>query len=238
MKVSNPEYPITLKKTLVRNLDFKELHSCYQNDRCMSLEENVNNGNILPSFNATMFDDAAFEVFFKKHFKALCAYCQYKFSFDLDLAKDIVHTGFIKLWESRQTISPELSIKAYLYKIITNISLDIIKRDKIKHRHVKHIWQNTPENTMADDYHSVDFKQLEDLIEKAIEELPEQMRRVFELSRNEELKYAEIADQLGISIKTVETQMSRALQKLRKKLSFYIACYIIPLCCLFTSYGL
>ncbi len=198
----------------------------------MSLDENLNNDHILPSFNATMFDDAAFEVFFKNHFKALCAYCQYKFDFDLDLAKDIVHTGFIKLWENRQTISPELSIKAYIYKIITNISLDILKYDKVKRRHVKYIRDSTPEGALASDYGSVDFKQLEDVIEKAIAELPEQMRRIFELSRYEEMKYAEIADQLGISIKTVETQMGRALAKLRKKLSYYMIWYIIPLFCL------
>jgi len=195
----------------------------------MTPDEDVNKDHIVPSFNATMFDDAAFEVFFKKHFKPLCAYCQYKFDFDLDLAKDIVHTGFIRLWENRQTISPELSIKAYIYKIVTNISLDMLKYDKVKRKHVKHVRESTAEATLATDYESVDFKQLEDIIEKAIEELPEQMRRIFELSRYEEMKYAEIAGQLGISIKTVETQMSRALAKLRKKLSYYMIWLLIPL---------
>jgi len=185
-------------------------------------EDNVNNDCILPSFNATMFDDAAFEVFFKKHFTALCAYCQYKFGFDLELAKDTVHTGFIKLWENRQTISPELSIKAYLYKIITNTSLDILKHDQVKLNHVRYIRQNASENTAANDQNRVDFKLLGDDIEKAVAELPEQMRRIFKLCRYEELKYAEIAEQLGISKKTVETQMSRALVKLRLKLSLYL----------------
>lgn len=193
----------------------------------MGLENNLHNDRILPSFNAVMFDDAAFEIFFKKHFAVLCAYCQYKFNFDLDLAKDTVHTGFIKLWESRQTISPELSIKAYLYKIITNISLDILKRDKVKRKHVKYLQEHSSESTAANDYNGVDFKQLGDDIERAVSELPEQMRRIFQLCKFEEMKYAEIAHQLGISIKTVETQMSRALVKLRQKLSKYLACYII-----------
>jgi len=195
----------------------------------MSLEENLNKDPILPSFNATMFDDAAFEVFFKKHFKALCGYCQYKFDFDLDLAKDIVHTGFIKLWENRQAISPELSIKSYIYKIVTNLSLDLLKYDKVKRRHVKYLRDHTPEASLVQHYDSVDFRQLEEVIEKAIEELPEQMRRIFELSRRQELKYAEIAQQLGISIKTVETQMGRALVKLRKRLSYYMVWIGIPL---------
>lgn len=193
----------------------------------MALEDNLNNDRILPSFNAVMFDDAAFEVFFKKHFGVLCAYCQYKFNFDIDLAKDTVHIGFIKLWESRQTIAPELSIKAYLYKIVTNISLDIIKREKVKRKYIKFFRENTQKSTSADDYNGIDFKQLGDDIEKAVAALPEQMRRIFELCRYEELKYAEIAHQLGISIKTVETQMSRALVKLRQKLSKYLVSSII-----------
>jgi len=198
----------------------------------MILKDNLDNDHILPSFNATMFDDAAFEVFFKNHFTGLCAYCQYKFDFDLDLAKDAVHTGFIKLWENRQSISRELSIKAYLYKIITNISLDILKHDQVKLNHVRYIRQNFSESTGANDHNRVDFKQLGDDIEKAVAELPEQMRRIFKLCRYEELKNAEIADQLGISIKTVETQMSRALVKLRQKLSSYLVSYIILLACL------
>ena len=185
----------------------------------MSLDENLDNDRILPSFNATKFDDAAFKLFFKKHFKTLCGYCQYKFDFDLDQAKDIVHTGFVKLWENRLTISRELSIKAYIYEIVTNLCLDTLKSDKVKRRHIKYMRDTTTEGTGATSHEALDFKQLEEMIEKAIEELPPQMRRIFELSRKEELKYAEIASQLGISVKTVETQMGRALTKLRKKLT-------------------
>ncbi|HMI61070.1 MAG TPA: RNA polymerase sigma-70 factor [Puia sp.] len=185
----------------------------------MSLDENVDNDHILPSFNATMFDDAAFKLFFKKHFKTLCGYCQYKFDFDQDQAKDIVHTGFVKLWENRQTISPELSIKAYIYEIVTNLCLDRLKNEKVRRRHIKYVLENKTESTPVNDYDSLDFKELEEMIEKAIEELPSQMRRIFELSRKEELKYAAIASQLDISVKTVETQMGRALAKLRKKLT-------------------
>jgi RNA polymerase sigma-70 factor (ECF subfamily) len=182
----------------------------------------------LPSFNATQFDGAAFEAFFKKHFKELCGFCQYKFDFDIDEARDVVHTGFIKLWENRQNISRDLSVKAYLYKIIINISLDIIKSNKVKYRYIKY-WEQTAELVSDHDYQNIDFKQLEQVIENAIASLPEQMRKIFELSRYEELKYTEIAAQLGISVKTVETQMSRALAKLRKKLSYYMILSIMPL---------
>ena len=195
----------------------------------MSHKKNLADGYIVPSFNAVMFDDVAFEIFFKKHFKALCIYCQYKFYFDADTAKEIAQTAFVKLWENRQTLSPELSIQAYIYTIVTNISRDIIKLDKVKRRYIKHVSEHVSTVSVFDDYHSVDFKQLENVIEKAVAELPEQMRRIFELSRNKQMKYAEIAHQLGISVKTVETQMSRALVKLRKKLSSYTAQTILLL---------
>lgn len=188
----------------------------------MAQENNLNNDRLMPSFNAVMFDDVAFEKFFRKHFTPLCAYCQYKFGFDLELAKDTVHTGFSRLWENRQTISPELSIKAYLYKIVTNLSLDILKRDKVKRKHVKYLLDHSEESTGYNIYNDVDYKQLSASIEKAVSEMPEQMRKVFELCRYKELKCAETAELLGISVKTVETQMSRALVKLRQKLSYYL----------------
>lgn len=195
----------------------------------MSVDKKLDDNHLLPSFNATMFDEAAFEVFFRNHFKELCGYCQFKFDFDLEAAKDIVHSGFIRLWENRQSISPELSVKAYLYKIVSNLCLDMLKGDRVKRRHIQYLSKHTPESAMEDDHHNIDFRQLEDVISKAVEELPEQMRKIFELSRYEELTYAEIAGQLHISVKTVETQMSRALAKLRKKLAYYITFSVLLL---------
>ncbi len=181
----------------------------------------------LPSFDPERFDERAFELLFKEHFKELCAYCQYKFGFELYYAKDIVQTGFVKLWEARQSISPELSLKAYLYRIITNLSLDVIKHQKVKQKHEKYVLQIASKNSSISDFENVDFKQLTTDINKALSELPERMRSIFELCRYEGLKYAEVAVRLNISVKTVETQMSRALVKLRQKLSGHLSSYYI-----------
>lgn len=175
------------------------------------------------------FDDASFEVFFKKHFLPLCAYCQFKFGIDLDLAKEMVHTGFIKLWDAREHLDPAVSPKSYLYKIINNNFLDNIKHRKIRQQYIQFIVQSVPEGTMANGFDNIDVKQLQADINAAIAELPEQMRRIFELSRFEGLKYSEIAGQLNISVKTVETQIGRALVKLREKLSSYLSLLIILL---------
>jgi RNA polymerase sigma-70 factor (ECF subfamily) len=180
-----------------------------------------------PSSDDSWFDDAAFEDFFKKYFLPVCAYCQYKFGFDLELAKEVVHTGFIKLWEVRHTLGKHLSPKAYLYRIITNSSLDILKHEKVKKQYVQMIQKTSTEEGPANCFESIDFKQLNADIDKAISELPEQMQRIFKLSRFEGLKYAEIASELNMSVKTVETQMGRALAKLREKLSVYLVLYFI-----------
>ena len=180
-------------------------------------------------FNDRLLDDASFEEFFKKHFLSLCAYCQFKFGLDLQMAKEVVHTGFIKLWDSRQNLAAGISPKSYLYKIITNTVLDILKHQKVRQQYVQFVLQSVPGETDVNGFDQVDVKQLQADIDAAIAELPEQMRRIFEMSRFEGLKYAQIAEQLNISIKTVETQISRALVKLREKLRVYLSCIIIAL---------
>jgi RNA polymerase sigma-70 factor, ECF subfamily len=192
----------------------------------MSLDSNFTTNRNESSFFEKL-DDAAFEVFFRQNFTPLCAYCQYKFGFDLDLAKEVVHTAFIKLWENRETISPNLSPKSYIYKIITNNCLDILKHEKVKQKHAQYVLQTVSEATPVDAFEDARFKQLSADVDIAVSELPEQMRRIFELSRYEGLKYTEIASLLNISVKTVETQMSRALGKLRQRLAGYLSILLI-----------
>lgn len=172
-------------------------------------------------FSEIKYDHSAFEVLFKRYFTSLCAYCQYQYSFDLDLAREAVHTGFIKLWETRQNISTDLSVKAYLFRIVNNVCLDIIRHQNVKKKYEKYVQQ---QNTEAfDNYNAdiTDLKSLKEAIDKAVAELPEKMREIFMLSRYEGLKYAQIASRLELSVKTVETQMSRALAKLKEKLSSF-----------------
>ena len=176
------------------------------------------------SFSTDMlFDEAGLEMLFKEQFKPLCAYCKTRFGFEIDEAKEAVHLAFIKLWEIRDRISPSLSVKAYLYKIVENVSLDMLKHERVKEKYAKYIAQTNFLTTSDTHYMGSEFKQMSSDIDKAVSDLPEQMRRIFELSRFEGCKYSEIATRLSISVKTVETQMSRALVRLREKLAHYLA---------------
>lgn len=186
----------------------------------MSLEETLNNQGEL-FFDSIKNNDAAFEDFFKKYFMPLCAYCQVKFGFDLDQAKEIVHSGFISLWENRQTLSAGQSPKAYLFKIVTNNSLNVLKHEKVKQRYAAYVERSAMNDHLFRKVDQMDVKQMRTDIQNAINKLPEQMRLIFELSRFEGLKYAEIAAKLNLSVKTVETQIGRALAKLRDSLASY-----------------
>lgn len=176
---------------------------------------------ILTQFN---FDEPAFEKLFRENFLGLCIHCKCKFGFDVDFCKEIVHMAFIKLWESRSSIGSGDHVKPLLFKILANVCKDMIRHEKVKLKYRSFILldgENAPE--VDNGIEQFELKQLKVNLERAVSELPPQMRRIFEMSRYEGLKYSEIAIRLSISVKTVETQMGRALFKLKQKMKEYLA---------------
>src|SRR4051812_29660147 len=112
------------------------------------------------SFNPPL-DDASFEAFFKQHFLSLCAYCQFKFGLDADMAKEVVHTGFIKLWDAREHLTAGVSPKSYLYKIITNNILDLLKHKKVKQQYAQFMLQSVHSTAGVSSFVDIDVKQLQ-----------------------------------------------------------------------------
>lgn len=174
-------------------------------------------------------DDQVFEKLFKANFNALHAYA-FTILKDEDLAEEIVQGMFLKFWEKRNGLSIQ-SIKAYLYKCVYNDSLNFLKHEKTKQKY--HVFTKHHMNNESRDASSkVELSELQHQISKAMAQLPQQCRTIFQLSRFEELKYREIADQLGISVKTVENQMSKALKILRYQLADFLILMAIIICCL------
>ena len=131
---------------------------------------------------------------------------------DDDEAKDAVQAVFLKLWEKGEALDGNKSIKSYLYTSVHNHCLNIKRHQKVKARHLAS--SEEPTYQMEDKLsRQEDSRNIMAFLKK----LPPRCRRIFIMSRLDEKKYADIAAELGISIKTVEVQMGKALKILRKK---------------------
>lgn len=175
--------------------------------------------------SVAVYDDKAFEQLFKAHYKALHAYAATILK-DLDLAEEVVQQMFLRFWEKRELLAISTSIKAYLYKCIYNDSLNYLKHESVKKKYQD--FTKVSANSFAEVASAkAELSELQLHLREALNDLPEQCRTIFQLSRFEELKYREIADQLGLSIKTVENQMGKALRILRLKLVDFLILVIL-----------
>src|SRR5687767_7401266 len=170
-------------------------------------------------------DITAFEMLFRTYYQPLCNYA-YTFVQDRDEAEEIVQATFLSVWEKRDKLDIHTGVKPYLYAMVRNAALNILKHEKIKQQHVA-LELAVADRSVESVTRTVMASELETRIHKALEKLPEQCRLVFKLSRFEELKYAEIADQLNISIKTVENQMGKALKIMREQLKDYLPLFLV-----------
>ncbi len=178
--------------------------------------------------NRVNADSAAlFENVFKAHFKSLHAYAFTILRDDI-AAEEMVQNVFFKLWERKEKIEIETSVTAYLYRSVYYESLNYLKHIKVKEGYHHHATRNNADHDATD---NLTLKELRTKIDEAIKELPEQCRTIFQLSRFDGLKYRVIADKLGISVKTVENQMGKALKTLRIKLVEYLPVLILLLTC-------
>jgi len=171
--------------------------------------------------------DTAFEHLFKTHYKALHAYALMLLK-DVDIAEEVVQSMFLKLWEKRSLLDVQTSVKAYLYKCVYHDSLNLLKHEQVKSK-----YEDFTVRTM-NIYHEaasnkVELSELQMELKLAMEALPAQCRMIFQMSRFEELKYKEIAERLGISVKTVENQMGKALRILRVKLVDFLVLLLLGL---------
>jgi RNA polymerase sigma-70 factor (family 1) len=160
-------------------------------------------------------DYHAFEQLFKNMYAPLCRFCT-QFVLVKEVAEELVSDVFYTIWKKRAQLIVT-SPKAYLFAAVRNRGYDY--RRKVK----RSAWCDLREatDTPANEIGGQDIliqQEMNDQLEKSVAKLPKQCRLIFELSRDQGLKYREIATSLNLSIKTVETQMGRALKQLRQSL--------------------
>ncbi|SDE14323.1 RNA polymerase sigma-70 factor, ECF subfamily [Mucilaginibacter pineti] len=166
----------------------------------------------------TQGDTVAFEVLFKLYYTRLTLFAN-RFVNDLSVAEEIVADVFTDLWERGHETTFSTSVRSYLFKMVQNRSLNYLKHQKIENLYVSYLEKNNLFDEVRSTVESgYEEKELVQQIKAAIDTLPEKCREIFVLSRFSDLKYREIAAQLNISPKTVERQVSIALEKLRRTL--------------------
>ena len=173
-------------------------------------------------------DEQAFELLFRKYYMRLCGFAN-KFLNDPEESMEIVQEVFMKIWEGKEDIDPENSLKSYLFKITQNLSLNRLRKKRVESKYIEIYKLVYIDHSEFSSYESLLARELEDNISTALDTLPPKCKRVFELSRIEGLKYGEIANLLNISVKTVEAQISKALNILRLELKDYLEILIFLL---------
>ena len=173
-------------------------------------------------------DEKIFEKIFKFYFNRLVYYAQ-EFILDEEVAKEIVQDIFMKLWERKETLSENTNIQAYLFVLTRNQCLNYLKHIKIGNQFRKYSQEQARSMelnlTALEDECSEKLiaAELEQRINEAVDSLPDQCKKVFEMSRYDGLKYKQIAEKLNISVKAVEANISRALRQLSEYLKDYLS---------------
>jgi len=170
-------------------------------------------------------DENAFELAFKKYYASMCGYAN-KYLSDLDQAEEVVQEVFLKYWDKRTQLDVSESLEAYLFRSVRNNCLNYIKYLKVRTQYASDQAEIIKEQRNESNDKVVELE-LQQKIHECIDQLPEKRKEIFQLSRDEGLKYKEIAEQLGVSLKTVEAQMGKALKFLRENLAEYLPALLI-----------
>ena len=163
--------------------------------------------------------EKAMELIFRHYYSFLCIAIA-KILPDTHVAEDLAQDVFFDVWKKRDSLNINISLKAYLRRAAINKTLNYIRDRKIR-------WDDEDKILMMESdtvsiTEKLEGEDLKKVVDAAIDKLPERCRLVFSLSRFEEMTYQEIASHLGISIKTVENQMTKALKLLKDDISPYL----------------
>jgi RNA polymerase sigma-70 factor, ECF subfamily len=169
-------------------------------------------------------DVVAFEELYKQYYIFLCLIAEHIVRNSSD-AEEIVSDVFVKLWNIRGKIEINSSIKGYLVKAVHNTSINFLEQSKITRKLTDYLDCSDYKLLAWDgDYPLGQLyeKEIMDILDHGIDMLPDNCKQIFMLSRNEDMKYCDIAGKLGISVNTVKTQMKIALARLRETLKDYL----------------
>ena len=165
--------------------------------------------------------EEAFAYVFRMYYSPLLNYAG-RILKDVEAANDVVQECFCRLYERRRELRKELQVRPYLYKSVYNACMDAIKHQKVESNYIN---QELLDFYFSKVVETPEAEHLKGAIQDAINKLPERCREIFVLSKVDGLSNKQIAEQLNISMKTVEAQMTTAFVRLRKELG-WLLCFI------------
>ena len=165
-------------------------------------------------------DQDAFTILFTRYYEDLV-----RFSFGIthhsDTSEEIVQEVFLRLWENRSKLEIHSSLRSFLLKSVQNKSIDSLRHISITNKYIATVIEH-PVLLENDTENYILYSELENHLNTALGKIPSQYAEIFRMSRMESMNYNEIADKLGISVRTVEVRMSKAISFLREKLKDFL----------------
>ncbi len=168
-------------------------------------------------------DRSAFKKIFLAYYKRLHGFAR-TYVGNIQLAEDVVQSVFLNIWAQRESWEPAGSLKSYLFSAVKNEALNIVRHQRVvfdAEDEIAQKFRELRESKLTED--DAELEELRRDIEEGLNQLPPRCRQIFVLNRRSGLTYSEIAEVLDISIGTVNTQMGRALKRLRDYLSDYLS---------------
>jgi RNA polymerase sigma-70 factor (ECF subfamily) len=165
-------------------------------------------------------DSAAFDSLFRSWYPRLVRYAETMLH-ERALAEEVGQEVMLAIWNGRSRLNITESVGGYLFRATRNRVLNELRHRKIHDQALPHL--GAPADAPAEAEDRLEDERIQNALRAAIAELPERCREVFELSRVQGLRYAEIAEAMDISVKTVETQMGKALKLLRERMSDWLS---------------
>ncbi|MEW7291520.1 RNA polymerase sigma factor [Aquimarina sp. 2304DJ70-9] len=160
-------------------------------------------------------NEFVYRYLYEMHYNELCSYI-YSLSKNRQQAEDVVQNVMLKIWKNREKLNINTSIKSYLYKSCYYELVDSFKKNKKELNYIEQIKSSVLEVFIEEDTDFIknQIKKVRDEIDK----LPPKCKEVFVLNKMQGFKYKEVAEQLGVSVKTVEAQLSKAMTRIKEAL--------------------
>jgi RNA polymerase sigma-70 factor (ECF subfamily) len=184
----------------------------------LRIEKDINETHFLEALKRG--ESHAVDYFFNRYAKQLYAFSFKFLKTDAD-AEEIVQELFYVLWKDRDKLQILHSVKSYLYGAIRNQSLQYCEHVNVRERYKEHqlnAEEQVPDSTPEE---MLEYKELEEVINRTLKKLPQRRQAIFRMHRLEGLKYKEIADTLSLSVKTIEAEMTKTYQELRREIERY-----------------